>query len=129
MSKLVLITLIVVGIIVALLIALFVVVYIKTSRAKKISNNEKEVEKKANSLASEVVDTIKKENIKEVSFQGSRVSIVFLNKEQIDKERLEKLNLQYMLMNDKIIIMIGSKAEDFKNQIEELIKKGLNEFI
>ena len=122
MSKLVLITLIVVGIIVALLIALFVVVYIKTSRAKKISNNEKEVEKKANSLASEVVDTIKKENIKDVSFQGSRVSIVFLNKEQIDKERLEKLNLQYMLMNDKIIIMIGSKAEDFKNQIEELIK-------
>ena len=122
MSKLVLITLIVVGIIVALLIALFVVVYIKTSHAKKISNNEKEVEKKANSLASEVVDTIKKENIKEVSFQGSRVSIVFLNKEQIDKERLEKLNLQYMLMNDKIIIMIGSKAEDFKNQIEELIK-------
>lgn len=124
MSKLVLITLIVVGIIVALLIALFVVVYIKTSRAKKISNNEKEVEKKANSLASEVVGTIKKENIKEVSFQGSRVSIVFLNKEQIDKERLEKLNLQYMLMNDKIIIMIGSKAEDFKNQIEELIKNG-----
>ena len=122
MSKMVLITLIVVGIIVALLIALFVVVYIKTSRAKKISNNEKEVEKKANSLASEVVDTIKKENIKDVSFQGSRVSIVFLNKEQIDKERLEKLNLQYMLMNDKIIIMIGSKAEDFKNQIEELIK-------
>ena len=122
MSKLVLITLIVVGIIVALLIALFVVVYIKTSRAKKISNNEKEVEKKANSLASEVVDTIKKENIKEVSFQGLRVSIVFLNKEQIDKDRLEKLNLQYMLMNDKIIIMIGSKAEDFKNQIEELIK-------
>lgn len=122
MSKLVLITLIVVGIIVALLIALFVVVYIKTSRAKKIINNEKEVEKKANSLASEVVGTIKKENIKEVSFQGSRVSIVFLNKEQIDKERLEKLNLQYMLMNDKIIIMIGSKAEDFKNQIEELIK-------
>ena len=122
MSKLVLITLIVVGIIVALLIALFVVVYIKTSRAKKIINNEKEVEKKVNSLASEVVDTIKKENIKEVSFQGSRVSIVFLNKEQIDKERLEKLNLQYMLMNDKIIIMIGSKAEDFKNQIEELIK-------
>lgn len=122
MSKMVLITLIVVGIIVALLIALFVVVYIKTSRAKKISNNEKEVEKKANSLASEVVDTIKKENIKEVFFQGSRVSIVFLNKEQIDKERLEKLNLQYMLMNDKIIIMIGSKAEDFKNQIEELIK-------
>ena len=124
MSKLVLITLIVVGIIVALLIALFVVVYIKTSRAKKISNNEKEVEKKANSLASEVVGTIKKENIKDVSFQGSRVSIVFLNKEQIDKERLEKLNLQYMLMNDKIIIMIGSKAEDFKNQIEELIKNG-----
>ena len=124
MSKLVLITLIVVGIIVAGLIALFVVVYIKTSRAKKISNNEKEVEKKANSLASEVVGTIKKENIKEVSFQGSRVSIVFLNKEQIDKERLEKLNLQYMLMNDKIIIMIGSKAEDFKNQIEELIKNG-----
>lgn len=124
MSKLVLITLIVVGIIVALLIALFVVVYIKTSRAKKISNNEKEVEKKANSLASEVVGTIKKENIKEVSFQGSRVSIVFLNKEQIEKERLEKLNLQYMLMNDKIIIMIGSKAEDFKNQIEELIKNG-----
>lgn len=122
MSKLVLITLIVVGIIVALLIALFVAVYIKTSRAKKISNNEKEVEKKANSLASEVVGTIKKENIKEVSFQGSRVSIIFLNKEQIDKERLEKLNLQYMLMNDKIIIMIGSKAEDFKNQIEELIK-------
>ena len=80
MSKLVLITLIVVGIIVALLIALFVVVYIKTSRAKKISNNEKEVEKKANSLASEVVGTIKKENIKEVSFQGSRVSIIFLNK-------------------------------------------------
>lgn len=124
MSKLVLITLIVVGIIVSLLIALFVVVYIKTSRAKKISNNEKEVEKKANSLASEVVCTIKKENIKDVSFQGSRVSIVFLNKEQIDKERLEKLNLQYMLMNDKIIIMIGSKAEDFKNQIEELIKNG-----
>ena len=124
MSKLVLITLIVVGIIVAGLIALFVVVYIKTSRAKKIINNEKEVEKKANSLASEVVGTIKKENIKEVSFQGSRVSIVFLNKEQIDKERLEKLNLQYMLMNDKIIIMIGSKAEDFKNQIEELIKNG-----
>lgn len=124
MSKLVLITLIVVGIIVALLIALFVVVYIKTSRAKKIINNEKEVEKKANSLASEVVGTIKKENIKEVSFQGSRVSIVFLNKEQIDKERLEKLNLQYMLMNDKIIIMIGSKAEDFKSQIEELIKNG-----
>ena len=63
-----------------------------------------------------------KENIKEVSAIGSRLSVVLLDKENIDRNKLKELGVSSVLvMSNKVTLVIEDKAE----KIAELIKKDL----
>ena len=63
-----------------------------------------------------------KENIKEVSAVGSRLSINFLDKEKIDREKLKTLGVSSVLvMSNKVTLVIEGKAE----KIAESLKQSL----
>lgn len=63
-----------------------------------------------------------KENIKEVTANGSRLSVVLVNKEIIDREKLKELGVSSVLtMSNKITLVIEGKA----GKIASTIKKGL----
>ena len=63
-----------------------------------------------------------KENIKEVSANGSRLSVVLANKEIIDREKLKELGVSSVLtMSNKITLVIEGKA----GKIASTIKKEL----
>ena len=63
-----------------------------------------------------------KENIKEVTAIGSRLSVVLEDKEKIDRNKLKELGVSSVLvMSNKVTLVIEGKAE----KIAELIKKDL----
>ena len=63
-----------------------------------------------------------KENIKEITAIGSRLSINLLDKEKIDREKLKELGVSSVLtMSNKVTLVIEDKAE----VVAESIKKGL----
>ena len=61
-----------------------------------------------------------KENIKEVSATGSRLSLVLVDKERIDREKLKELGVTSILvMSNKVTLVIEDKAEDIASSIKE----------
>ena len=53
-----------------------------------------------------------KENIKEVSATGSRLSVVLVDKEKIDREKLKELGVKSVLvMSNKVTLVIEDRAE------------------
>ena len=63
-----------------------------------------------------------KENIKEVSAIGSRLSVNLTDKEIIDREKLKQLGVSSVLvMSNKVTLVIEGKAE----QVAASIQKGL----
>ena len=63
-----------------------------------------------------------KENIKEVTAVGSRLSVVLVDKEKINREKLKELGVSSVLvMSNKVTLVIEDKAE----QIAASIKNNL----
>ena len=61
-----------------------------------------------------------KENIKEVSATRSRLSVVLVDNEKIDKELLKKLGVSSILtMSNKITLLIEEKAEEVATSIQK----------
>lgn len=61
-----------------------------------------------------------KENIKEVSATRSRLSVVLVDNEKIDKELLKKLGVSSILtMSNKITLLIEEKAEEVAASIQK----------
>ena len=60
-----------------------------------------------------------KDNIKEVSATGSRLSVVLLDKEKIDREKLKELGVSSVLvMSNKVTLVIEGKAEVVASSIQ-----------
>ena len=60
-----------------------------------------------------------KENIKEVSATGSRLNVVLVDKEKIDREKLKELGVSSVLvMSNKITLVIEEKAELVASSIQ-----------
>lgn len=60
-----------------------------------------------------------KDNIKEVSATGSRLSVVLFDKEKIDREKLKELGVQSVLvMSNKVTLVIQDKAESIASSIQ-----------
>ena len=60
-----------------------------------------------------------KENIKEVSATGSRLSVVLVDKEKIDREKLKELGVKSVLvMSNKVTLVIEDKAEQIASSIQ-----------
>ncbi len=106
------ITLIIVGAIV-LLIALVLILYflVFKKKSKKIANGNIWLVALGN-----------KENIKEVTAIGSRLSLKLENNELINKDKLKELGVSSVLvMSNKVTLVIEGQAE----KVAEIIKKEL----
>ena len=92
--------------------ALGIVIYLIVSNKKEKSNNS----------GVWLLALGNKENIKEVSAVGSRLTVNLEDKEKIDRVRLKELGVSSVLvMSNKITLVIEGKAEKIAN----LIKKDL----
>ena len=61
-----------------------------------------------------------KDNIKEVKATGSRLSLVLVDKEKIDREKLKELGVSSVLvMSNKVTLVIEDKAEQIANSIQK----------
>ncbi len=100
--------------VVALLIVVAVIIAIFLIKGKK-----KKASFDGNSWVLALGD---KENIKEVTAVGSRLSVVLVDKEKINREKLNELGVSSVLvMSNKVTLVIEGKAE----QIAASIKNNL----
>lgn len=61
-----------------------------------------------------------KENIKEVTAIGSRLTLILLDKEAIDREKLKQLGVSSILvMSNKVTLVIEDKAEQIAASIQK----------
>ena len=94
------------------LAALGIVIYLIISNKKEKSNNS----------GVWLLALGNKENVKEVSAVGSRLTVSLEDKEKIDRVKLKELGVSSVLaMSNKITLVIEGKAEKIAN----LIKKDL----
>ena len=94
------------------LAALGIVIYLIVSNKKEKTNNS----------GVWLLALGNKENIKEVSAVGSRLTVSLEDKEKIDRVKLKELGVSSVLvMSNKITLVIEGKAEKIAN----LIKKDL----
>ena len=107
-------TLIIWLIVVDVLLLLFVVIMIirnKVAKPKSKINNDEWI-----------LALGDKDNIKEVTAIGSRLSLTLVNKEKIDREKLKTLGVSSVLvMSNKVTLVIEGKAE----KIAESLKQSL----
>lgn len=103
-------TLIIVGAVIV--VASIVLVILLTRRNKKNRFNDGDW----------IIALGNKENIKEITATGSRLSLNLVDKEIIDREKLKKLGVSSILvMSNKVTLVIEDKAE----QVAALIQKNL----
>ena len=104
---------------VLLAVAIFFILR-NASKKKKIRLSNEQADKKVEDSAKTVSSAFGgKENILNISSQGSRVSITLKDISLADKE---KINSQYQdasYRGNKIILVIGSKSEEFRKKLEE----------
>ena len=61
-----------------------------------------------------------KENVKEISANGSRLTLALVDKEKMDREKLKELGVSSVLvMSDKITLVISGKAEKVAASIQK----------
>ena len=95
---------------VLLVAAIIIVVYLLTHRKNKKSFDSSEW----------LIALGNKENVKEVTATGSRLSIVLENKEIIDREKLKELGVSSVLvMSNKVTLVIEGKAEQVAASIQK----------
>ena len=108
------ITLIIWLIVVDVLLLLFVVIMIirnKVAKPKSKINNDEWI-----------LALGDKDNIKEVTAIGSRLSLTLVDKEKVDREKLKTLGVSSVLvMSNKVTLVIEGKAE----KIAESLKQSL----
>ena len=93
-----------------LIVAIILVIYLFTHR-----KNKKSLDSSAWLLA--LGD---KENVKEITATGSRLSVVLVDKEKIDREKLKELGVSSVLvMSNKVTLVIEDKAEQVANSIQK----------
>lgn len=111
---------IVVGLIVLALAIFFVLKNNKKRHQKEIV--EQEVQEKIKTIYDSVILYCGgKENIKEVTHSGSRVTVKIENSEKINSDELGNIDTQVLSLQDKIILVIGSEAGNFANELNKTI--------
>ena len=63
-----------------------------------------------------------KENVNEVSFKGSRVSVLLEDKKVIDKEKIKEQGVETIVVsNKKVTMVVGKKSEEMFNYLNNQI--------
>ena len=105
----------VVAIVVAILLLLLTLVLIVNNK-----KNDKKVEEFPNLLLA----LGGKENINEVSFKGSRVSVLLENKKLINKEGIKNEGVETIVVsNKKVTMVVGKNSEIIFNYLNNEISK------
>ena len=61
-----------------------------------------------------------KDNIKEITATGSRLSLVLVDKEKIDRDKLKELGVSSVLvMSNKVTLVIEKQAEQIASSIQK----------
>ncbi len=117
------------GIVIAIVVVVAVVVVLivlHLNKKKKIAESEKKADEKIKSSAAEVSDKFGgRDNIKDISSKGSRVTVRVIDAEKVDKKAITETLEQVMFMGEKVVFVIGSKSEEFKQLLEENVDKNL----
>ena len=98
------------GIALVVIVAIIlVIVFVKARKGKTVINN-----------SDWLIALGDKENIKEVTATGSRLSLVLVDKEKIDREKLKQLGVSSVLvMSNKVTLVIEDKAEQIATSIQK----------
>ena len=104
---------------VLLAVAIFFILR-NASKKKKIRLSNEQADKKVEDSAKTVSSAFGgKENILNISSQGSRVSITLKDISLADKEKINSQFQDARYRGNKIILVIGSKSEEFRKKLEE----------
>lgn len=104
--------------------ALIVFLIVKITHHIKVKNSEKAVDQKIESTASLLSTSFGgKDNIKEITTRGSRVTVLLNDPSKVDKQTIDKNLSSVMYMGNKIVFIIGEKSEDFEKMLSENIDK------
>lgn len=114
------------------LIPLFVIIIIvlaiylvKQNKKKKKQNAEKKIDSEIKEVTSSLKDKFGgKDNILEISSKGSRVTVVLKDISLINKDEINKTFDNVMFMSNKVVFLIGSDSEKFKQLLEDNISNG-----
>ena len=95
---------------VLLIAAVIIVIYLVTHRKAKKSLDS----------GAWLIALGDKENVKEITATGSRLSLVLVDKEKIDREKLKELGVSSVLvMSNKVTLVIEDKAEQVAASIQK----------
>lgn len=115
---------IVIAVVAAIVVLVAVFIVCKVIKNKRIKESERKADQKMEESASHLSLLFGgKENIKEISSRGSRVSLQVIDMDRIDKENITKELDSVMFMGNKIVFVIGSKSEEFEKLLNENIDK------
>lgn len=102
-----------------ILIFLFIFFILKNNSKKKAQALEKEVKQSATALYDKFGG---KDNILEIKNSGSRVVVTLNDISKADKKEIQNIFESVLFMGNKIVFVIGSKSEEFKNILEDINK-------
>lgn len=115
---------ILIAVAVVLVIGLVVFLVLKANKKKKIEAAEKEVQEKISSSTSELADKFGgNDNILEITKSGSRVTVLVKDPLKIEKEAIKETIDNVMFMGSKVVFVIGSDSEIFKNLLESKVEE------
>ncbi len=104
--------------------AAVVLIVLKVNRNRKIRQSEIEADQAVETKAKEVSDSFGgKENIISITQSGSRVTVIVENPDIVEREEINNSLENVMFMGKKIVFVIGSRSETFKDLLEENIGK------
>lgn len=113
-----------IAVLAVLVVLAVVLIVLKVVKNKRIRESERKADQKIEESASHLSLLFGgKENIKQISSRGSRVSLEVLDTSKIEKEAITKELDSVMFMGNKIVFIIGSKSEEFERLLNENIDK------
>ncbi len=115
---------VIVAVCVVVVAAAVVLIVLKVNRNRKIRQSEIEADQAVETKAKEVSDSFGgKENIVSITQSGSRVTVIVENPDIVEREEINNSLENVMFMGKKIVFVIGSRSETFKDLLEENIGK------
>lgn len=107
-----------------IIITVLVIYLVKQNKKKKKQNAEKKIDSEIKEVASSLKDKFGgKDNILEISSKGSRVTVLLKDISLINKDEINKTFDNVMFMSNKVVFLIGSDSEKFKQLLEDNISK------
>ncbi len=101
-----------------------VIIILRVIKHNKIKKSNEEADQIVNEKAKEVSDSFGgKENIVSIQSSGSRVTVLVENPDIVNRDEINNSLENVMFMGKKIVFVIGSKSETFKELLEENIGK------